>query len=156
MSKEGEDEAVYCMTISLWSSIVILNRLMWTCVRFSSHSADNPDLLASPTHIVCPKCQSPTNTNVDVKNSSLTHISAIIMCLIGWWWYDYLLNLQIHILFFIVQMLSMCLDTIHMEWWVIYPRGRFSPENCVCLISWENTLLLYRFTIGQTLLSKGE
>lgn len=56
------------------------------------------------------------------------------MCLIGWWWFDYLLNLKINILFFIVQMLSMCLDTLHLEWWVIYSRGRFSPEN-LCLFN---------------------
>lgn len=112
-------------------------------MRFSSHFADNSDLLASPTHIVCPKCQSPTNTNVEVKNSSLTHISAIIMCLIGWWLFDYLLNLQIYILFFIVQMLPMCLDTLHLERWVIYLQCWISLENCVCLISWEKTLLDY-------------
>lgn len=45
---------------------------------------DNPDLLETATHIVCPKCHSPTNTNVEVKNTKKTHLLAVLMCLLGW------------------------------------------------------------------------
>ncbi|CRL01121.1 CLUMA_CG014357, isoform A [Clunio marinus] len=43
----------------------------------------NPELLTTPTHIVCPKCHSPTNTNVEVKNTNKTHFFAFLMCLVG-------------------------------------------------------------------------
>lgn len=46
--------------------------------------SDNPDLLATATHILCPKCHSPTNTNVEVKNTKRTHILAALMCI---FWY---------------------------------------------------------------------
>lgn len=46
-------------------------------------SSDNDELNAVPTHIICPKCQSPTSTNVEIKNTSKTHLLAFLMCIVG-------------------------------------------------------------------------
>ncbi|CRL01120.1 CLUMA_CG014357, isoform B [Clunio marinus] len=45
----------------------------------------NPELLTTPTHIVCPKCHSPTNTNVElprgIKFHEITYISDAVYVL---------------------------------------------------------------------------
>ncbi|XP_070506901.1 cell death-inducing p53-target protein 1-like [Chironomus tepperi] len=55
----------------------------------------NDELKAASTHIICPKCQSPTSTNVEVKNTKTTHMIAFLMCLVGMClcaWLPYTIN----------------------------------------------------------------
>lgn len=71
------EEVVYCMEFWVFPETFEINFQR-------SLIADNPELLPTATHIVCPKCNSPTNTNVEVKNTMKTHIIAFLMS-IFWW-----------------------------------------------------------------------
>ena len=43
----------------------------------------NIDLSPVPSHILCPNCNCPANTNTVIKNTKRTHLFAILMTICG-------------------------------------------------------------------------
>ena len=80
---------------------------------------DNSDLLETATHIICPKCHSPTNTNVEVKNTNKTHFLAFLMCLLGYNLHNYLrfMTIQFHG-FFQIYLDAVFAHGSHTRWMV--------------------------------------